>query len=215
LWYPITGAANQPIGPNRPTLCGMAPSTVTPETFARAVAGLRAGQPRPEITLEEAPAPQRLAPYAFALSGAVQRGDDEVATGRLILLHEPDGHEAWQGTMRLVTYVTAELEPELAADPLLPTVGWSWLVEALDASGARHTAIGGTVTQTLSTRFGDLADGATQADIEIRASWTPLDEDLSRHLDGWCALLASTAGLPPPGVTALPEHRPSVSVTGG
>jgi hypothetical protein len=210
----IPGAPYQPFGRIRPTLCDMAPSTVTPETFARAVAGLQAGQPRPEITLEEAPAPQRLAPYAFALSGTVVRGDDEVATGRLILLHEPAGHEAWQGTMRLVTYVTAELEPELAADPLLPTVGWSWLVEALDASGAGYTAIGGTVTQTLSTRFGDLAETPTQADLEIRASWTPLDDDLTVHLDGWCNLLASTAGLPPPGVTALPEKRQSVSVSG-
>jgi hypothetical protein len=187
--------------------------TTVPETFTRAVAGLRAGQPRPEIILEEAPAPQRLAPHGFALTGAVLRGDDEVATGRLILLHDPAGHEAWNGTMRLVTYVTAELEPELAADPLLPTVGWSWLVEALEASGASFTAIGGTVTQTLSTRFGDLAGPPTQADIEIRASWTPLDEDLRRHLDGWCALLASTAGLPPPGVTALPEPRQSAAVS--
>jgi hypothetical protein len=188
----------------------MAPSTVTPETFTRAVDGLRAGQPRPEITLEEVPAPQRLAPYGYALSGTVLRAGDEVATGRLILLYDPAGHEAWDGTMRLVTYVTAELEPELAADPLLPGVGWSWLVDALEATGAVYTNIGGTVTQTLSTRFGELAGPPTAADIEIRASWTPLDDDLGAHLDGWCALLASTAGLPPPGVTALPEHRATV-----
>jgi Protein of unknown function (DUF3000) len=192
----------------------MAPSTVTPETFTRAVAGLKAGQPRPEIVLEEVPAPQRLAPFGYALSGTVLRDGDEVATGRLILLHDPAGHEAWSGTMRLVTYVTAELEPELAADPLLPAVGWSWLVDALDAHGAAYTAIGGTVTQTLSTRFGELAGPPTAADIEIRASWTPLDEDLGTHLDGWCGLLASTAGLPPPGVTALPEHRAKVPATG-
>src|SRR5438067_9790627 len=114
----------------------MAPSTVTPEAFTRAVSGLRAEQPRPEITLEEVAAPQRLAPYGYALSGTVLRDGDEVATGRLILLHDPVGHEAWDGTMRLVTYVTAELEPDLAADPLLPTVGWSWLIEALEACGA-------------------------------------------------------------------------------
>jgi Protein of unknown function (DUF3000) len=189
----------------------MAPTTVTPETFARAVDCLRNGQPRPEITLEEVPAPQRLAPFAYALSGTVLRSGDEVATGRLILLYDPAGHEAWDGTMRLVTYVTAELEPELAADPLLPAVGWSWLVDALESSGAAHTNIGGTVTQTLSTRFGELAGPPTAADIEIRASWTPLDDELGAHLDGWCGLLASTAGLPPPGVTALPEHRSTVS----
>jgi len=181
----------------------MAPSTASPPSFTRAVDELRAVTPRAEITLEEVPAPQRLAPFAYAISGTVLRHGDEVATGRLILLHDPAGHEAWDGTMRLVTYVTAEVEAELAADPLLPGVGWSWLTDALEANDARFTAIGGTVTQTLSTRFGELAGPPTAADIEIRASWTPVDDDLSAHVEAWCALLASTAGLPPPGVTAL------------
>jgi hypothetical protein len=181
----------------------MAPSTASPPSFTRAVDELRAVTPRAEITLEEVPAPQRLAPYAYAISGTVLRHGDEVATGRLILLHDPAGHEAWDGTMRLVTYVTAEVEAELAADPLLPGVGWSWLTDALELHEARFTAIGGTVTQTLSTRFGELAGPPTAADIEIRASWTPLDDDLGAHVEAWCALLASTAGLPPPGVTAL------------
>ncbi|WBB72091.1 DUF3000 domain-containing protein [Micromonospora sp. WMMD1128] len=185
----------------------MAPPIALPETFARAVAGLRSVTPRPEIELEEVGAPQRLAPYAFALSAAVMRDDDEVATGRLILLHDPVGHEAWQGTLRLVTYVTAELEVDLASDPLLPGVGWTWLTDALNAQGAGHRAIGGTVTQTLSTRFGELAGPPAAGDIEIRASWTPLRADLGPHLLGWCTLLASTAGLPPPGVTALPTRR--------
>jgi hypothetical protein len=181
----------------------MAASTVTPPSFTRAVEELRATTARPEITLEEIPAPQRLAPYAFALSGTVLRHGDEVATGRLILLHDPAGHDAWEGTMRLVTYVTAELEPELATDPLLPTVGWSWLTDALEGQGAAYTAIGGTVTQTMSTRFAELSGPPTTADLEIRASWTPLDDNMAAHVRAWCGLLASTAGLPPPGVTAI------------
>lgn len=184
-----------------------AASTAAPEAFADAIDALRSIQPRAEIELEEVPAPQRLAPFAFALSGAVIRHGEEAANGRLILLHDPAGHEAWNGTHRLVTYVTAELEPELAADPLLPAVGWSWLTDALESVGARYTAIAGTITQTLSTRFGDLAGPPTAADIEIRASWTPLDCDLSVHMRAWCEVLASTAGLPPPGVTPLVERR--------
>jgi hypothetical protein len=192
----------------------MAPSTVPPETFTRAVAGLRPVAPRPEIVLTEVPAPKRLAPFAFALSGTVLRHGEEVAAGRLILLCDPTNPEPWGGgSLRLVTYVTAELEPELAADPLLPAVGWSWLVDALESEGAEYTAIGGTVTQTMSTRFGELAGPPTTADIEIRASWTPLDSELEEHLYAWCALLASTAGLPPPGVTALPERRSSAKIT--
>ena len=190
----------------------MAPTPAAPEAFTRAVAGLRAAVPRAEILLEEIAAPQRLAPYGFALAATVLRDGEEVASGRLILLHDPAGHDAWQGNLRLVTLVTAELESDLASDPLLPAVGWTWLTDALDQAGAGHTAIGGTITQTMSTRFGELAGPPATTDIEIRASWTPLDDDLGAHLRGWCAMLASTAGLPPPGVTALPDrHRASTS----
>lgn len=192
----------------------MAPAIVVPEAFTRAVDGLRSATPRDEILLEEVGAPQRLAPYAFALAAGVLRDDEEVATGRLVLLHDPAGHEAWAGTLRLVTYVTATLEVDLAADPLLPTVAWTWLTDALEVQGAGYRAIGGTVTQTLSTRFGELAGSSPAGpppagDLEIRASWTPLGEDLQAHLLAWCTLLASTAGLPPPGVTALPASRPA------
>ena len=184
---------------------------VPPETFARAVATIRSVRPRREIILDEVSPPTRLAPFAHAVSAVVHRTPDELeedfATGRLILLHDPAGHEAWGGTTRLVTYVTAEMEPDLAADPLLPGVGWSWLVDALEANGASYTALGGTVTQTMSTRFGKLAGPPTAADVEIRASWTPLDDDLDAHVLAWTALLASTAGLPPPGITALPDRR--------
>lgn len=195
----------------------MTSSTVLPETFTRAVADLRAVRPRAEIAVEEVPPPRRLAPFAYAVSAAVLRQAEEVASGRLILLHDPDGHEAWgSGTLRLVTYVNAELEADLATDPLLPTVGWSWLVDALETHEARYAALGGTVTQTTSTRFGELASrtselggepsrqtGGSTADLELRASWTPLGGELGVHMRAWCALLASTAGLPPPGVTAL------------
>ena len=187
----------------------MAPPIALPETFARAVAGLRSAAPRSEIVLEEVGAPQRLAPYAFALSATILRDGDEVVAGRLILLHDPAGHEAWQGTLRLVTYVTAELEADLAADPLLPGVGWTWLTDALEAQEAGYRAIGGTVTQTMSTRFGDLAGPPAAGVQEARISMSPADDDLGPHLLAWCALLASTAGLPPPGVTALPERRPA------
>jgi hypothetical protein len=181
----------------------MASPSAPPAAFTRAVAGLRAAAPREEILLEEIAAPQRLAPYSFALSATVLRRGDEVASGRLILLHDPAGHDAWKGDLRLVTLVTAELEPDMAGDPLLPAVAWTWLTDALDQHSATYTAIGGTITQTTSTRFGELAGPPPTADLEIRASWTPTSADLSAHLHGWCGMLASTAGLPPPGVTAL------------
>lgn len=187
----------------------MAPTSAPPEAFTHAVAGLRAAAPREEILLEETAAPQRLAPYSFALAATVLRDGDEVATGRLILLHDPAGHEAWQGNLRLVTLVTAELDADMAADPLLPEVAWTWLTDGLEQHAAAYTAIGGTVTQTASTRFGELAGPEPTADLEMRASWTPTSTDSTAHLYGWCAMLASTAGLPPPGVTALKRQRAS------
>jgi hypothetical protein len=186
----------------------MASPAPTPEAFNRAVTGLRVESPWSEILLEEITPPQRLAPYAFALSATVLRGGDEVSSGRLILLHEPAGHEAWRGDLRLVTLCTAELEAELATDPLLPAVAWTWLTDGLEHYAAAYTAIGGTVTQTASTRFGELAGPPPTADLEVRASWTPTSDDFPAHLRGWCAMLASTAGLPPPGVASLSDrHR--------
>jgi Protein of unknown function (DUF3000) len=185
----------------------MTPTAAAPQAFTRAVAGLRAATPRDEILLEEIAAPQRLAPFGFALSATVLRDGDEVASGRLILLHDPDGHEAWRGDLRLVTLITAELESDMAGDPLLPAVAWTWLTDGLDQHGAAYVAIGGTITQTASTRFGELAGPAPTADLEIRASWTPTSTDLGAHLQGWCTMLASTAGLPPPGVTSLNDRQ--------
>jgi len=181
----------------------MAPESTPPPAFARAIAELRSVVPRPEIVVADTRPPANLAPFAFALSGTVQRAGEEVASGRLILLCDPAGHDAWAGTQRLVTYVTAEVEPDIATDPLLAAVAWSWLTDALESHDAAYRAAGGTVTTTTSTRFGDLAGGANTADVEIRASWSPVDDRFAAHMRAWYALLSSAAGLPPPGVTAL------------
>ncbi|MDP9408473.1 MAG: DUF3000 domain-containing protein [Actinomycetota bacterium] len=181
---------------------------------------MREALPRDEVTLEEIPAPSRLAPHALAFAAEVHDGDAEVASGRLVVLHDPEGQEGWAGDTRLVTLVQAPVEPEMAGDPLLGEVAWGWLAEALASRGARSHAAGGTVTRTASTSFGDLAaDGeasATQehAEVELRASWSPgpsgersgLDEDLVAHLAAWCDLLCAVGGLPPTGVTALPPR---------
>jgi hypothetical protein len=154
------------------------------------------------------PAPQRIAPFALALSADVLLDGDELATGRFVLLHDPSAPEAWHGTYRIVTFVRAGLESELGSDPLLGQVGWSWLEEALTSAGASHTAAGGTVTRVVSETFGALAGPPSTVEIEVRASWTPLD-DVVTHLEAWSTLLCTVAGLPPlpPGVTALPHRR--------
>ena len=74
----------------------------TPPEFRAAVESMRAARLRPEVLCEEMPAPQRIAPHAFALSGDVTVDDTDIGTGRIILLHDPDGNDAWDGTFRCV-----------------------------------------------------------------------------------------------------------------
>lgn len=185
------------------------PQADEPELFRRAVASLSSIQPRPEIELTDVRAPQKLAPWAYAVSAEVTGAAGELASGRLVLLHDPDGDAAWAGVLRLVVYVRAELDVELATDPLLPDVGWSWLTDALETCGAVHTSLGGTVTQTSSARFGDIAGPARTDDLELRASWTAHDAELAAHGEAFCELMASTVGLPPVGVTLFGQRQGS------
>lgn len=172
-------------------------SGVVPADFARAVAALRATRLRPEVTLTEVPSPGRIAPYSMALSAEVATGEEDLATGRFVLLHDPAGQDAWEGTLRAVTFVRAELEPEMGTDPVLGDLGWTWLLESLSAAGARPVAAGGTVTRVLSQSHGTLSGRRAVVEIEVRASWTPPDADLGPHLRGWADLLCTAAGLPP------------------
>ncbi len=181
-----------------------------PAAFRRALETLRPAEVRPEIELEDLPAPQRLAPYSGAVGASVYRDDDELAVGRLIMLFDPEGQRGWEGPFRLVAYVRADMEPEMTTDPLLGPVAWSWLTEALDAHGARYAAVGGTVTRAVSEGFGGKADDPVTTEIELRASWSPLDEDLSPHAAAWCDLMCLAAGIPPlpPDVATL-HPRPA------
>lgn len=182
-------------------------------TFARALEQLRKVSLRPEVSIEEAPAPQRLAPHAVALTGDVTVDGDDMATGRFVLLHDPAGHEAWAGTWRVVTFVRAELETDLAAEPMLAEVSWAWLTEALESQGARAQVLGGTVTRVASQSFGTMAERAHEAEVEVRASWTPVWDgphpEVSAHLLAWSELLCTAAGLAPlpKGIVPLPKRR--------
>src|SRR5690606_38759989 len=96
------------------TLVSDAPAP--PQEFQQAVASLRAVRPRPELLLSPLDAPPRLAPYtwAFSVEAVTEDGDpsEPDTSGRLILLHDPAGQDAWEGTFRLVCFVQARLEPE-------------------------------------------------------------------------------------------------------
>ncbi|WP_285483180.1 DUF3000 domain-containing protein [Amycolatopsis sp. NBRC 101858] len=187
----------------------MTAMTPVPELFREAVVALQSVRPRREVLLEPMRAPQRLAPWSYAVSCEVAGPADVLASGRLVLLHDPEGQEGWDGVLRLVMYVRAELDRELATDPFLPAVGWSWLTDALEVSGASWTALGGTVTETSSARFGDISGPARTDDLELRASWTPTDAGLLPHGQAFCQVMASVVGLPPVGVTMFGQRQSS------
>ncbi len=186
-------------------------TSAEPAQFQAAVAAMNTVQVRSEIELGPIRPPQRLAPFSYALGAEVRHPETAIvpersegdAFGRLILLHDPDGAEAWDGTMRLVAYIQADLDSSEAVDPLLPEVAWSWLVDALDARAGQATAVGGTVTATTSVRYGDISGPPRAHQLELRASWTATTPELGTHVQAFCEVLEHAAGLPPTGVTDL------------
>lgn len=192
--------------PEQPRLT---PRLVPPE-FERALAEVAAARFRSEIVIDELPAPQRLAPHATAMAADVIVNGIDIGSGRLVILHDPAGEEAWDGTFRCVSYCRAEIDLENAEDDrtLLAEVGWSYLTEALSERGADYHAPSGTVTVVNSQNFGGMADEPSSAHLEIRASWTP-NGNLRPHVEAWGDLLAAASGLEPiaEGVTSIPSSR--------
>jgi hypothetical protein len=177
--------------------------------FHQAVEQLNAAVLRPEVVTDEIPAPQRIAPSAYAISGdVIAPSGDDIGTGRFILLHDPAGNDAWEGTFRCVTFARADIESDMAADPSLPSVGWSWLTDALESHEAGCHALSGSVTVVHTEGFGEMAADGAGAQIELRASWTPIAA-IGPHVTSWSELLCALAGLPPlaPGVIPLPQRR--------
>ena len=174
-----------------------------PPLFQEVLRSLQHARTRGDVALVETPAPSRIAPFAVAIQGEVTAADAQ-ASGRFVVLHDPDGQEAWQGVLRIVALVKAEVEDEVGVDDMWSEVAWSWLGEALD--GVPHHARGGTVTKVVSRSYGELESRPSQVQVELRVSWTPEDADLEPHIAAWTDLLATCAGVPPlpEGVSMLP-----------
>jgi hypothetical protein len=182
------------------------PSPVFPAALAAFTAGAEAvAQVRDDLTFEDLPAPRRLAPHAVAIAATAYRDGVEAGTGRRVLLHDPAGADGWTGTFRLVAHVHADVEEEMAADPLLGEVGWSWLTDALDLHAPGYSAPSGTVTREITEGYGAKSGEPPSTVFELRASWCPADDEIDGSVAAWCDLLVAAAGLPaqPPGTLAL------------
>jgi len=200
-----------------PVSASPGPAASAGSAFAVAVAALAAGRDlvaevRDDLDFEDWPAPKRLAPHAVAFAVTAYRDGQEAGTGRLILLHDTAGQEGWTGTFRVVAQVHADVEEEMAADPLLGEVGWSWLTDALDLHAPGYGAPSGTVTRVITEGYGTKSDEPLSTGFELRASWCPDDEEIEDEVCGAVLalsdLLAAAAGLPaqPPGTRALGQR---------
>jgi len=211
-------------------------------TFRSAVSDLEAGmdqqrQARREIVLDNQRPPRKLAPYAAAIGAVVHElvpggsarpvvaddADTEIGWGSFVLLYDPAGQAGWAGPFRVIAYIRAELDPEIAADPLIGQVGWSWLTEALDTRTNGYRQVSGTVTRVVTEGFGAKQNQPVTTEFELRASWSPAapaaqsgtpqpdgaPQDLDGHLAAWCDALCAACGLPPlpAGVSALRPPR--------
>lgn len=200
-----------------------------PQAFTQALTELSNAKVREELRIVEIPAPLRLAPYALALSGEVSaeaqlahgeygqefiktpflNPEQDLATGRFVLLYDPASQELWNGNFRIVTYIRAHMDADMGQDSMLASVAWSWFEEALRGRNATYHSAGGTATRVISESFGQMASDETQIDIELRVSWSPAEEDLGSHLSAWADMVCIFAGLPPlpDGVQQLPRRR--------
>ena len=182
-----------------------------PPAFSDAVSSMLSATLRPDIELSTIRPPQKLAPFSHAVGLEVIKAaqlhvpetSDDDAFGRLILLHDPRAEESWDGPMRLVAYIQADMDAAVAEDPLLPQVAWQWLTEAFDENNVDFSNLGGTVTTTNSVRYGEIGGKPQAFQLEMRASWTAADNQLAPHVESFAQVLANVAGLPPVGVTYL------------
>lgn len=198
------------------------------QAFRAAVAEIEDGiarqqSARPEISFDSEPAPRRLAPHAAAIAATIEVDGRELGSGRYVLLHDQAGQDGWAGPFRVIALLRAELDQEIAADPLIGQVGWSWLTEALEARSAGYAAPSGTVTTVITEGFGTKQGEPVTCDFEMRASWSPTPAhrragggqasagsqfELDRHVEAWADALCTAAGLPPVAAGISRLHAP-------
>lgn len=171
-----------------------------PEAFREALSGLGRATFRENLCIREIPTPSRLAPYGTSLAASITDPadpDQELAIGRFVMLYDPAAPSAWGGEFRVVTFIRASVEEDVASEGLLSSVAWDWLLEALERQQAHYSHHGGTLTRSFSQGFGTLEHHDEHVRIELRASWTPQGPEARLHLQAWAEMVCTYAGLPP------------------
>ena len=168
------------------------------ERFSAMLAPLADVVSRPEIELTQIPSPKGIAPEALAIAAEIdhQTASDH-GVSRLVFCRDEGMPEGWHSEFRVIGYAKSPIELEMAKDEYSSSLPWEWLKDSLTKHGAQFAHEAGTTTTVISTGHGSLISQPQHAELEIRASWAPESEDLSRHLVAWVELLALISGLPP------------------
>ena len=184
----------------------------SPGLFGPVLEQLALAEVRSELSLEQIPAPKNLAEDAIAFTAdmttATKGEHTDLGTGRFVLLHQPTTQDQWGGNFRIIAFAKSPLETFIGADEMISEVAWSWLTDALANRGATVSHTAGTATRVISTGFGSLSGQSDHAELELRASWTPID-NFHHHLEAWQDLICMMSGFPllPANTTAL---RPKI-----
>lgn len=169
-----------------------------PEAFSLAATALGSAKIRDELGLIQIPAPRNLATYSIAFAASAEtipnEGEVELSSGRFILLYEPKPQTEWAGNFRIVCFAKSPIELDIADDHLVADISWGWLTSSLRERGAGYAMAAGTATRVISSGYGGLVDQTNHAELELRASWTPVDSGFSKHLEAWQDLVCLMAG---------------------
>ena len=183
------------------------PSDVSGE-FGAALLSLKQSASREELKIEQLAAPVGVADQAIAFAATVLSDTPEISgnlgTGRFVLFWSPEPQENWTSNFRVVCFARSPLESDIGRENDSVDVTWDWLTEALSNSGASQSALAGTTTRIISTGHGLMDQESEHAEIEIRASWSPLNTDMHAHFEAWQNLICVMSGFSiAPGVNKL------------
>jgi hypothetical protein len=166
--------------------------------FAAALLSLKQSAVREELILEQLASPQDIATHSIAFSAELKSDTSEVSgklgTGRFVLFWSPEPQENWASNFRVICFARSPLESDIGREIDGVDVTWDWLTSALTNSGAEHSALAGTTTRIISTGHGLMDQQSEHAEIEIRASWSPLSTEIRKHFEAWQNLVCVMSG---------------------
>jgi len=168
-----------------------------PNEFFLACSRLSTAALRKELAIKQIPSPESIADFAIAFAADVPDGKDSVmnrGVGRIVFLYDASQNPTWGSNFRVIAYAKSPIESDMSEQPDLPNYWWGNLRRTLDLNAASYSQEAGTLTRTTSTGLGALTVDEPYSEIELRASWSPKELDLSRHFLAWQDLVASMAG---------------------